>query len=76
MRRQLVILQRMRWRDVQALVLRRYGRVLLVWGLPALVLVGAAFFWLSGGRYATTRTPSSRRISCRWRVKCRDGSFA
>ena len=54
MRRHLESLRRMRWHEVQALVLRRYGRVLLVWGLPALTIVAAAMFWLSGGRYATT----------------------
>jgi len=54
MRRHLASLRRMRWHEIQALVLRRYGRVLLVWGLPALTIVAAAMFWLSGGRYATT----------------------
>jgi len=54
MKRRLALLRRMRWRDVQTLLVRRYGRALLVWGLPVLVLVAAGLFWLSGGRYATT----------------------
>lgn len=50
----LALLRRLRWRDVQALMIRRYGRAILVWGLPAIVIVAACLIWLSGGRYATT----------------------
>lgn len=54
MMRRLALLRRMPWRDVQGILLRRYGRMALVWGLPVLVVLASGLFWLSGGRYATT----------------------
>lgn len=40
--------------DFWARVGPRYGRLLLVYGIPVLTLIAGAMFWMSGGRYATT----------------------
>lgn len=52
--RRLALLRHLRWSDLRALLARRYGRALLVYGIPVLAAVAALGFWLSGGRYATT----------------------
>ncbi len=52
--RRFVALKHLRSPEVRAWVVQRYGRPLLVYGVPALVLVAALVFWLSGGRYAST----------------------
>lgn len=52
--RRLALIRHLRWSDLRALLLRRYGRALLVYGVPVVTVVLALGFWLSGGRYATT----------------------